>query len=667
VDQAATRDTRHYAKIQTRLAIAFALLAAVITLVFSLLIYFQARNYLFQQFQDRVLSLVAVAASQQSADLIPAIRKPSDQETPAYKNIQNQNSRIAESDPTIGSVYVMRQYETGDIYFVVEGISEQERENRSPKKYGSLYRDPGPALEESFSSMSGPVVEDAFHTNTREWERAGTWLSAYAPITADDGTIVGVLGLDMSAEAILASERNLLISTIFLLAISLPIFAGVGWVIGSRLARPIVKLTQGVNRITAGDVHHVVEVKSGDEIEALADSFNAMTLRLNELVAGLEQRVEERTTNLAARTRELEEATDQLKSRASQLTAVSVVARSVTTMRDLNQLLPSIAEIISKQFGFYHVGIFLNDQANQYTVLKASNSEGGRKMLTQGHRLRIGQVGIVGNVASTGKPRIALDTGEDAVFFNNPNLPETKSEMALPLKAGDQIIGVLDVQSTESAAFQTEDVEILSILADQVSIAIVNARLFEESQKSTADAQSALRQYTRSDWAKLQRTRKTPGYRYSFRGVEPLEKTTKPDALTMAESDKSVVRIPILIHDEQIGSLGLALPANKVLSEDEMDIAKAVAERVALSVENARLFEETASRAERERMVAQISNKIRSTNDPEVMIQTALQELQQALGASKVQILPYSAAGAPAASPDNPRKTRAKARENHVE
>ena len=114
-----------------------------------------------------------------------------------------------------------------------------------------------------------------------------------------------------------------------------------------------------------------------------------------------------------------------------------MVARSVATIREVNRLLPDIAEIISQQFGFYHVGIFLNDASNQYSILRASNSEGGKRMLKQGHRLRVGQVGIVGNVASTGKPRIALDTGEDAVFFNNPNLPDTKSEMALPLTVGE--------------------------------------------------------------------------------------------------------------------------------------------------------------------------------------------------------------------------------------
>ncbi len=652
MDSSTTLEQRHYTRIQTRLAIAFAVMAAIITIAITVILFIQARRNLYTQFENRVTILLKQAEEREWPDLLANIHAATDEGTPNYDFLQQQQKIFMANDPTISSVYSLRQDQLGTIYYLVGVLSSDLAEKRPPIHFGVLLDSPRQALLDAFKSSSQFSIDK----NTRS-DDMGTWISAYAPIVNTDGKNVGVFGFDISAKSLVDAERNMLVTSIVLMALALPIFAGIGWVLGSRLARPIVELTNGVNRITSGDLAHRVEIKSGDEIEALADSFNTMTARLNDLVDGLEQRVEERTSNLTSKTNELEEASKRLANRASQLIAVSVVARSVTTMRDVNQLLPNITSIISQQFGYYHVGIFLNDAGNQYAVLRAANSEGGKRMLDQGHRLKIGQVGIVGYVANTGKPRIALDTGEDAVFFNNPNLPGTKSEMALPLKIGEKIIGVIDVQSTESAAFKQEDVEILSILADQVSIAIENARLFEEAQKSSAEAQSALRQYARTDWGRLQRARKTKGYRYTYKGIEPLTKTVKLPEKPSSEHEMSVVKIPLTIREEQIGSLGLFVPANRTISDDEMDIARAIAERVALSVENARLFEETSSRAEREKTVADISNKIRSTNNPEIMIQTALLELQNALGASKVQILPYSAS-IPQATPITPKKAR---------
>jgi GAF domain-containing protein/HAMP domain-containing protein len=494
-------------------------MAAVVAITVAFLIFIQARRNLYAQFEERVTNLLKESVLRHSANILAEINAATDEGSPDYSFLQQQQQQFMDLDPTIGSVYSLRQDQLGTIYYLVGVHNSELAKIRPAIHFGVFVNSPKQALLNAFQSNAQFTIDEITFRDD-----AGTWMSAYAPIVNSEGKKVGVFGFDISANSLVDAERNMLVTTFALMAIALPIFAGIGWVIGNRFARPIVQLNEGVNRITSGELNYVVKVRSGDEVEALADSFNIMTGKVNELVNNLESLVDERTNNLIAKTNELEAASRKMQNRASQLTAVSVVARSATTMRDVNQLLPSVAEIINKQFGFYHVGIFLNDQVNQYTVLRASNSVGGKNMLSRGHRLRIGQVGIVGNVASTGKPRIALDTGEDAVFFNNPNLPETKSEMALPLKVGEQIIGVLDVQSTESGAFESDDVEILSILADQVSIAIDNARLFEEAQKSAADAQSALRQYTRSDWNMLRKTRNNPGYRYTFKGVEPLEK-----------------------------------------------------------------------------------------------------------------------------------------------
>jgi GAF domain-containing protein len=261
-------------------------------------------------------------------------------------------------------------------------------------------------------------------------------------------------------------------------------------------------------------------------------------------------------------------------------------------------------------------------------------------LLARRHQLKIGEKGIVGIVASTGKPRIALDVGEDAVFFNNPDLPDTHSELALPLTIGDKVVGVLDVQSTVAGAFDQEDLQVLSILADQVSLAIENARLFQESNKSLAEAEALYRQYLRQAWGRVSKERRLEGYHYSSMGAIPIEKFDEGKLSNQAKRPE--IAVPIHLRGESIGTLSVQVPEASQVNEDQLDIIKAVAERVAISAENARLFDETTRRAERERLVTDITAKIRSTNDPDNMIQIALTELKTALGATRVQLIPHT-------------------------
>lgn len=385
------------------------------------------------------------------------------------------------------------------------------------------------------------------------------------------------------------------------------------------------------------------------ESQSASQNLNKTNQELLILQAELEDRVAQRTEELANRSKELETANIQIQRRASQFEALAQVTQSITSIRDLRQLLPHITTVISEKFGFYHVGIFLIDEVNEYAVLSATNSKGGQKMLDRKHRLRVGEQGIVGNVAQTGEPRIAMDVGADAVFFNNPELPDTHSEMALPLKSGERIIGALDVQSTEIAAFTNEDIQMLGLLAGQVSLAIENARLFDETRNALAESEIVSRQITREAWGRIHREQNLLGYRYNLAGASPLE---KPVELTESSEGKSngkqmeanQIVVPIELRGETIGKLVVQSPSG-TLSQDKIDIIKAVAERVALSAENARLFEETTRRAERERLVSDITGKIRSVNDPQSMIQTAMDELRKALGASRVEVVPQNIKG----------------------
>ncbi len=361
--------------------------------------------------------------------------------------------------------------------------------------------------------------------------------------------------------------------------------------------------------------------------------------------AGLEKLVH-------ARTSELELANQRNERRARQFEAIGQVSRAINQTQGLQDLLPQITQVINQQFNFYHVGIFLLDANNEYATLVASNSEGGQKMLDRNHKLKVGQVGIVGNVAGSGIPRIALDTGADAIYFNNPDLPETRSEMALPLfRSGQQLIGIIDVQSTEQNAFGQDDIQILTTLADQVSIAIANARLYEETQKALLESETLYRRDIQTGWVNFARSQKLAGIRrHGMKSNLLLEPMELPGAAEVTRSgniyqkkadhnDKSAqMTIPMKLRGEIVGMLNVKTNDNRVWSADEMDIITAIVERAALSIENARLLNESQKRAIREQTISQISAKIGTGTEIETILKTAVRELGAQIGGAQITV-----------------------------
>jgi methyl-accepting chemotaxis protein len=189
--------------------------------------------------------------------------------------------------------------------------------------------------------------------------------------------------------------------------------------------------------------------------------------------------------------RELEDRARSLERLTTRLRAAGTVTSAAMSARDPDALISQVTHLLSELFDFYHVGIFLLDEDGEYAVLQAANSEGGQRMLARGHKLKVEQQGIVGYVTGTGEARIALDVGADAVHFENPLLPETRSEMALPLKMGERVIGALDVQSRQEAAFDEDDVAIFRMMADQLATAIENTHLLSTTRQTTHDLSAA--------------------------------------------------------------------------------------------------------------------------------------------------------------------------------
>jgi GAF domain-containing protein len=361
-----------------------------------------------------------------------------------------------------------------------------------------------------------------------------------------------------------------------------------------------------------------------DILSKVNEQLRQSEIELKNKQLNLEQYAGERTAELMI-------ANEHNKHRTTQFEAVAHTARTISSIQTLDELLPQVAQTISEQFGFYHVGIFLLDKNKEYALLAAANSEGGKVMLERNHRLLVGGTGIVGFVTKTGQPRIALDVGLDTAYFDNPDLPSTHSEIALPLRIGANIFGALDVQSTETNAFSQEDVNTLSILADQVSIAIQNARSYQQIQEALAQAESASIQMSNQQWKQFQIGESVEGY--YFDGIDT--KSLKPSDKQRPHS----LSVPLILRGTRIGTLKLSTAnPNRTWTDDEIDMARATAERTSIALENARLLQESQKREAKERTIGEISARISSSSNLENILQIAIQELGNTLPGTDIAI-----------------------------
>ena len=413
---------------------------------------------------------------------------------------------------------------------------------------------------------------------------------------------------------------------------------------------PLVALV--VNIVVIGVTVALFYVTLGNMNQALFET-KLTNQRLGALRANLEARVAERTQDLSRRTRYLEATAD--------------VARYISSELELGELLSRLATLISERFDFYHAGIFLLDTTGEWAELQAASSAGGQQMLAREHRLRVGQTGTVGYVTAHGVARIALDVGADAVFFDNPDLPNTRSAMTLPLRSRNRIIGALDVQSTESAAFTAEDVTVLQALADQVALAISNARLFERLQDSVAAERRAYGELSYRAWAEMLHARGEIGYVDDEAGTRPVRADrvspgeVETDVLaadggatevagTIHSAENTLV-IPVRSREsgadagggpEAEGVLGVVrLRKPKDVggwTPEQIVMMESITEQMGVALERARLYQDSRRLAMRERLVSEATNRMRQTLEVESVLKIAADEVYRALGLEEVTV-----------------------------
>jgi GAF domain-containing protein/HAMP domain-containing protein len=394
--------------------------------------------------------------------------------------------------------------------------------------------------------------------------------------------------------------------------------------------RPIDSLTATATAIAAGDLERDAPVESEDELGSLARSFNSMTRQLRELIGGLEEQVVDRTQALAQRT--------------SYLEATAEVGRVAASILDTGELIEQAVELIRDRFGLYYVGLFLVDEAGEWAVLQAGTGEAGQAMLERGHRIQVGE-GMIGWSVAHSQPRIAAEAGADAVRLATPELPETRSEAALPLRSRGQVLGALTVQHVEAGAFDEATITVLQTMADQVALALNNAQLFDDSQQALEATRLAYGEMSRQAWASQGRSRGDWGYRYAQRTIVQAEGAQSADMAEAQQTgrtrqgENASLAVPVKVREQVVGVLGFRKgESGEVWTASEIDLLETFAEQLAIALESARLHEETQNRAAREQMVGQITARMRETLDVDAVLQAAVREIGDVLRLHDIQI-----------------------------
>ncbi len=322
------------------------------------------------------------------------------------------------------------------------------------------------------------------------------------------------------------------------------------------------------------------------------------------------------TSKLEEEHNELEYRSQDLQRRVVQIRTAAEISRSLGTILNPQELLQHVADLIQTRFDLYYVGVFLVDDSRRFASLAAGTGEAGEKMITENHQLSVGGSSMIGWATTHGKPRISRDVGQENIRFRNPHLPLTRSELALPLTTGNQVIGAISVQSTQMNAFDEDDITILQSIADSLSIALENARLFQQFEKSLREIEQLNRQYMTDSWQNI--------WAENQEDDLSIEKGALPAGLNVNEYN-----IPLKLRGDQvIGNISLSTEQAD-FSPDEKEFIEAISNQAALALESARLLDEANKRVERERAIRELTTEFARALDFESLLHTIVEEIGQ--------------------------------------
>ncbi|MBM3151022.1 MAG: GAF domain-containing protein [Chloroflexi bacterium] len=350
-----------------------------------------------------------------------------------------------------------------------------------------------------------------------------------------------------------------------------------------------------------------------------------VTVSLGAILRGLSgslERAREMTLEAARESESLARATAVLEFRSNQIRTASEISRIVSGVLEQPKLLQQVVDLLKERFGLYYAGVFLVDDRQRFAILQAGTGEAGQAMMAEGHKLMIAETSMIGWTILHRQPRIASDAGLDAVRFQNPNLPLTRSELSLPIAVGDRALGALTIQSTAEGAFDENDISLLQGIADTLAVAVENARLFSELEQNLEETRRLHASYLSEAWSG--KVREEGALQFAYGQGAP------------GDEGIPALDVPLSLREQIIGQL--TIEGSEDWTPEERNLVEAVATQAALALENARLLEESQQTALRERLAADITNKVWGSTNIDAILQTAVRELGRALRAEEATI-----------------------------
>ena len=393
-----------------------------------------------------------------------------------------------------------------------------------------------------------------------------------------------------------------------------------------------------------------VVVISGIYSWLTARSLSAIR-QAHETAAELQRYQDKLEQQVADRTAELTKAQQSSALRATFMQAAADIGRSASSILDPEQLMQQAVNLISERFSLYHAALFLTDETGQWAEYRAGSGQVGQILQKEKLRVQIGGHSMTGWSIANAQARVSQDARAETVRMDHPALPGTRSEAALPLRVRGKVIGALNVQSDQLGQFDQEATVALQTIADQVAVALDNARLFTENTAALEAERRAYGEIGREAWIKLLGSGSSAGYRYTDEQVRPISDVWRPEMRTSLQKDCSVTTsaldgeqarpafaTPIKVRGQTIGVLNVRKSAGPEWDPEEIALLETLAEQLSLALESARLYQDTQRRAAQERLIGEVTTRMRETLDIDTILQTAAREMEQAMRLHDVTI-----------------------------